>query len=76
MGLQLYRRHRKACEAKRPEDSTTGKFEEGRRQLEEVLLPDLCLGHARRKIQTPMERRTGNGTELRMSLTGWQKDGI
>jgi hypothetical protein len=31
MWLQLYRRHRKGCEAKRPEDSTTGKFEEGRR---------------------------------------------
>ena len=32
MGLQLYRRHSKACKAKRPEDSTTGKFEEGRRR--------------------------------------------
>lgn len=31
MGLQLYRRHSKACKAKRPEDSRTGKFEEGRR---------------------------------------------
>lgn len=31
MGLQLYRRHRKGCEAERPEDSTTGKFEESRR---------------------------------------------
>ena len=32
MGLQLYRRHSKACIAKRQEDSTTGKFEEGRRR--------------------------------------------
>ncbi len=32
MGLQLCRRHSKACKAKRPEDSTTGKFEEGRRR--------------------------------------------
>ncbi len=31
MGLQLYRRHSKACKAKRPEDSRTGKFEEARR---------------------------------------------
>jgi integrase len=31
MGLQLYRRHSKACKAERPEDSRTGKFEEGRR---------------------------------------------
>ncbi len=31
MGLQLYRRHSKACKANRPEDSRTGKFEEGRR---------------------------------------------
>jgi len=28
---QLYRRHSKACKANRPEDSRTGKFEEGRR---------------------------------------------
>jgi hypothetical protein len=28
MGLQLYRRHSKACKAQRPEDSRTGKFEE------------------------------------------------
>ncbi len=34
MGLQLYRRHSKACKAKRPEDSTTGKFEEGKRRWE------------------------------------------
>jgi hypothetical protein len=27
----LYRRHCKGCEAKRPDDSRTGKFEEGRR---------------------------------------------
>lgn len=32
MGLQLYRRHSKGCKAKRPEDSRTGKFEEGRRK--------------------------------------------
>jgi hypothetical protein len=31
MGLQLYRRHSKACKANRPEDSRTGKFEEGPR---------------------------------------------
>jgi integrase len=31
MGLQLYRRHCKGCKAKRPDDSRTGKFEEGRR---------------------------------------------
>jgi integrase len=31
MPLQLYRRHRKECEAGRPEDSKSGQFEEGRR---------------------------------------------
>ena len=31
MGLQLYRRHCKGCKAKRPNDSRTGRFEEGRR---------------------------------------------
>ena len=31
MELQLYRRHSKGRQAKRPEDSRTGKFEEGRR---------------------------------------------
>ena len=31
MALQLYRRHRKECEADRPEDSRSGQFEEGRR---------------------------------------------
>jgi hypothetical protein len=32
VGLQLCRRHCKASKAKRPEDSRTGKFEEGRRR--------------------------------------------
>jgi hypothetical protein len=31
LGLQLYRRHRSECEAKCPEDSKTGKFEEAHR---------------------------------------------
>ena len=59
MGLQLYRRHSKACKANRPEDSRTGKFLEGPTGLEKVLLPDLCLGHSRRKIQAAMHRQLG-----------------
>jgi hypothetical protein len=31
MALQLYRRHRKECEAGRTEDSRSGQFEEGRK---------------------------------------------
>jgi len=31
MALKLYRRHRRECEAGRPEDSNSGEFEEGRR---------------------------------------------
>lgn len=31
MSLKLYRRHRAECEAKHPEDSRSGEFEEGRR---------------------------------------------
>lgn len=31
MALKLYRRHRKDCEGKHPEDTRTGEFEEGRR---------------------------------------------
>jgi hypothetical protein len=33
MALQLYRRHRKECKAGRPEDSKSGQFEEGRRDV-------------------------------------------
>ena len=36
MAVQLYRRHRKECEAERPEDSRSGEFEEGRRGWKRV----------------------------------------
>src|ERR1022692_4070131 len=31
MALKIYRRHRKECEGRRPEDTRSGEFEEGRR---------------------------------------------
>ena len=42
MPLKLYRRHRKECEAARPEDTRTGEFEEGRRGWKKCA----CLIHA------------------------------
>src|SRR5689334_12946047 len=42
MPLTLYRRHRKECEGKHPEDSRSGEFEEGRRGWKKCG----CLIHA------------------------------
>src|SRR5208283_5376619 len=44
MGAAVYLRHSKACKAKRPEDSTTGKFEEGRRNWKKCSCPIFASG--------------------------------
>lgn len=57
MGLQPYRRHRKARKAERPEDSRTGKFEEGRRGWKECSCQIYASGTLGRKFR---RQCTGN----------------
>jgi len=54
MALQLYRRHRKECEAGHPEDSKSGQFEEGRRGRKHCA----CLIHASGSIAGKFGRRS------------------
>lgn len=54
MVLQLYRRHRKECEAGRPEDSKSGQFEEGRRGWNRCA----CLVHASGSIAGKFKRQS------------------
>ena len=57
---QLYSRHRKECEAGRPEDSKSGQFEEGRIGWK-LRLSDSRLGHNRRQVQALIDRRAQLG---------------
>ena len=54
MARQLYRRHRKECEAGRLEDSQSGQFEEGRRGWNRCS----CLVHASGSIAGKFKRQS------------------
>lgn len=54
MALQLYRSHRKECEADRPEDSRSGQFEEGRRGLKRCS----CLIHVSGTLDGKFRRQS------------------
>jgi len=74
MGMQLYRRHSKACKSNRPEDSRTGKFEEGRRNWKE------CSGHifASGTLGGKFKRQcteTWEWDKAEELADGWQKAG-
>jgi hypothetical protein len=72
MALQLYRRHRKDCEAKRPEDSKSGQFEEGRRGWQKCA----CLIHASGSISGKFGRRSTGKRDWENAHTaaaGWAK---
>ena len=74
MGLQLYRRHRKECEAGRPEDSKSGQFEEGRRGWKRCA----CRIHATGTIAGKFRRlSTGCRTwdEAKAVVSGWESAG-
>lgn len=74
MGLQLYRRYSKACKAKRPEDSTTGKFEEGRRRWKKCFCQIFASGTLGGKFsrQCTEKWEWDKAEEL---ADGWQKAG-
>jgi hypothetical protein len=60
MALNLYRRHRKACEGSHPEDTRTGQFEEGRRGWKKCA----CLIHVSGTLGGKFSRRqTGTATK-------------
>jgi integrase len=74
MGLQLYRRHSKACKAERPEDSRTGKFEEGRRNWKKCSCQIFASGTlgGKFKRQCTEKWEWDKAEEL---ADGWQKAG-
>lgn len=74
MGLQLYRRHSKGCKAKRPEDSKTGKFEEGRRKWKKCSCQIFASGTlgGKFKRQCTEKWEWGKAEEV---ATGWEKAG-
>jgi hypothetical protein len=74
MALQLYRRHRKECEAERPEDSISGEFEEGRRGWKRCS----CLIHVLGTIAGKFSRQlTGQWRwdDARAVTDEWLKNG-
>lgn len=74
MALQLYRRHRKECEAGHPEDSMIGQFEEGRRGWKQCA----CLIHASGSVAGKFGRRsTGKRKwdEAHAVVTEWLTSG-
>ncbi len=74
MALQLYRRHRKECEADRPEDSRSGQFEEGRRGWKRCS----CLIHVSGTLDGKFRRQsTGCWTwdDAKGRAVEWEKAG-
>jgi hypothetical protein len=74
MALQLYRRHRLECEAKRPEDSRSGQFEEGRRGWKRCS----CFIHVSGTLDGKFRRQsTGYRTwdEAKAKAATWDKAG-
>jgi len=74
MALQIYRRHRKECEAKRSVDSKSGKLEEGRRHWKRCN----CLIHVSGTIGGRFKRQsTGERTweEAEAVQAEWLKAG-
>ena len=65
MALQLYRRHRKECEAGHPEDSKSGQFEEGRRGRKHCA----CLIHASGSIAGKFKRQSTWETDFEAAHT-------
>jgi hypothetical protein len=74
MGLQLYRRHSKACKAKRPEDSTTGKFEEGRRRWKKCSCQIFASGTLGGKFKRQCTEKW-EWDKAEAVADGWQKAG-
>lgn len=72
MGLQLYRRHRKACKAKRPEDSPTGKFEEGRRNWKKCFCQIFASGTLGGKFKRQWTEKW-EWYKAEEVAAGWQK---
>lgn len=74
MPLTLYRRHRKGCEAARPEGSFTGEFEESRRGAKRCF----CIIHASGTLAGKFNRkRTGcfKWDEARTVAAEWEAAG-
>ena len=61
MGIQLYRRHRRECRARHPEDSRTGEFEERRKGHKRCDCPIFGAG-------------TVGGARIRKSTSAWEWD--
>lgn len=81
MALQLYRRHRKECEAERPEDFKSGPLEEGRRGWKKCS----CLIHASGSIAGKSGRRSTGERDWEKAHTAagqwvtarsWLSDGL
>jgi hypothetical protein len=74
MGLQLYRRHSTACKAKRPEDSTTGKFEEGRRRWKKCSCQIFASGTLGGKFKRQCTEKW-EWDKAEEVASGWEKAG-
>jgi hypothetical protein len=74
MALKLYRRHRKECEGKHPEDARTGEFEEGRRGWKRCA----CIIHAAGTLQRKFKRRQTGQTDwdaAKALAAAWKRAG-
>jgi integrase len=74
MALKLYRRHRKECEGKHPEDARTGEFEEGRRGWKRCA----CIIHAAGTLQGKFNRRQTGQTDwdaAKALAAAWERAG-
>jgi integrase len=71
MALRIYRRHRKECEGRRPEDTRSGEFEEGRRGWKKCA----CLIHVSGTLGGKFNRRqTGKSDweEAKALAAAWE----
>ena len=74
MALQIYRRHRKECEAGQTEDFKSGKLKEGRRRWKRCS----CLIHVSGTIAGKFKRQStgkGNWEEAEEVVAGWVSAG-
>ena len=72
MALKLYRRHRKECEGRHPEEARSGEFEEGRRGWKKCA----CLIHVSGTLGGKFNRKqTGKSdwNEAKALVAAWEK---
>jgi integrase len=64
MALTLYRRHRKGCEGRHPEDSRSGQFDEGRRGWKKCA----CMIHASGTLGDKFKRKNTERSDWEAAL--------